>query len=693
MVLNETNGGREPCHDGRESGCFIGMVSHFLWTIKKMDFTLDQLTSPFFPFSFSLDNVEWTSVAEYAYVTSLPCVEKRKKLQALFAVNTLSPRPWNTMELHHHYMQLLHACFLEWLLAEMDHYWTHAFNTNDEVRQRLVDTGTAILIVPEVEGAANLLMMHRRNLTMPIEHLHEKAKVLHFLTLDFLRQPRMADQSYAHLVEKYRGFSVAQPNMEDPILLHPNQMVRLLKKRHYPMMRQDQLKELNNVTARLMFAHSLKMADKSQSTTLHLVKRVTDEEAQITGKELLTSLRHLIPQGIMKEVEALERHLISEDDLHELETMPFDQEDPLFCQDMSIDVAPSLVAMMQKVTLAENLNNITLHIGDPLLPSCSSLKGMMEHILKKTASSSSHYQPLLKEWEEGFGALHHHVNDVMMKAFDRASAVKWAIPSFRAFLAKSRQHLFPFKSGFPWAGHLIERHLRHIHTPLPLPSAAAIRAFEKTPCLWNTALFLQDPLLRAFLRLKTSWMAQIFSLYLPKDCMGRRLPNLMRHLHTEEDVLGAILCPMTKKHDPNPTLLAYLQKFALGYDALAIFKVFDFFLSSLTSLSTQRAWCMHIIRCTFLLGSNMHLDDITSKLGIDFLYRHPYIVPAFTLLPPPRQQKMAHGEKWSTFNWEKFWRTSSPAVRSFIVCMAFAENATNVQKLKTDSRFITLSAA
>ena len=150
-----------------------------------MDFTLDQVTSPFFPFSFTLDGKVWTSVAQFAYVNSLPCPDRQKDMYSMFERNNDSPRPWNTLDLHHNYLQLMHACFKDWFLAELDVYWTTLFNENAAARQRLIDTGTALLCVPELEGAADILMLHRQHLSTPIERCEEKAKVLHLLEQEF----------------------------------------------------------------------------------------------------------------------------------------------------------------------------------------------------------------------------------------------------------------------------------------------------------------------------------------------------------------------------------------------------------------------------------------------------------------------------------------------------------------------------
>jgi len=662
-----------------------------------MDFTLDQITSPFFPFPFPLDGTVWSSVAQYAYVKSLPSDFKRGQLFDLFERNNETPRPWISLGLHHTWLQMMRACFQEWLLTELDLFWTRLFNADEDARRRLQDTGDAILCIPELEGSADILMLHRSQLATPTNVQREKAQILTLLTRDFLLHPHMAQMSYEKLTQKYRHLPpppADEVNIHDPILLRPDNMVEALKKRHLRRLRDEQAKELACSTGRLMFAFTLRSLGKSLPAAEAIVRRESEDDLLQAGRELLTTLRHTLPATILAKIEEREKTMITDEEVEQAEaveeTSCVDARDPMFVHEMSIDVAAPLADIMNTAVAHNEFNCITLYVGDPLLPSPPILKSMMEFILREHGGSEK-YRPMLTDWEEGFRILTDLVQAEFVAAFDRASCIKWRVPSFRAFQMRNPVKLYPTNANsFFWAGHLIEHHLGNVHKAYPMPTSRDLYTYNHRLVVWNAASFLTDPLLRAVLRLKTSWLGEILRLYLPKDVMGRRLPDLIEGLSTEAAVFSAIFCPVAAASDqPDPAILAYIQKFAQGYDGLAIFRTLDFFISRAnTPLTTAAQWCAFIVRCTFLLGRNHHLDDIMSKIGIDFLFRHSYMVPAYSLEFPPQQLVIPGSEeKWSAFNWDNFWKTARPATRAFILAVALDERGPLVEKLKTSDKF------
>ena len=623
-----------------------------------MDFTLDKITSPFYPFFFSLEGRAWSSVAEYACVKTLP-EKKQAQMKLAFDKHVESVRPWHGLHLMKEYHHLMVNCINEWISKELDLFWTHLLNKDENAQARLLSTGKAVLSVPDIPGAGEILMMHRERLEFCSTDREERVRIFSLLSADFLKFPRMKEKTFKQLQAEYgsRNPVVSLPN--DSIILYPDDMVALLKKRYFALLREEGMNQVEEYTAKLMLTHM--MEGSSEQTIKRELLSMKKVDAIRAGKEILTSLSETIPEACRRKIDAMLKGVITAEEVEEaeknrqLQFLFSADEDASVAHELDVDIVSPLVTAMKRHAQMKALNIVTLYFGDPLLPDKATANLVLERAIKRHIKG---YEPRISDWDEGKFFIFEHMEKLFRRNFDEASNLKWQTPSFAKYLI----HLdktYNYNSGYPWAGYLIDKSLEDIRKHYSLPQFTALQQFKTATVAWNAESFLKDPLLRAFLRLKVSLLVEIFHIYLPRDKMNRKMAPLFQTLNTEEKVVGAVFgkLPELNPSLPDSVTIAFIQQFAQGYSSLVIWTLLNSFCSRLP-FHTLSQYVEYIIKTQTYFTASHFLDEPTSKAGINYLSRHTHMIPAhcMSLVTP-----------------QICWKRMKPGSRALIIAFIQAE--------------------
>jgi hypothetical protein len=137
------------------------------------------------------------------------------------------------------------------------------------------------------------------------------------------------------------------------------------------------------------------------------------------------------------------------------------------------------------------------------------------------------------------------------------------------------------------------------------------------------------------------------------------LKPLFKNLDSEEKVIMSIFgkLPPFDIKTPDPVIIAFMQQFTKGYSTSVIWTLLNTFYIRLP-FTFLHEHVEYIIK-TFKMYTPTHfLDEPTSKIGIGYLSKHTYMIPAHTL---------------SVTTPQICWKNMKPGGRALILAFALIE--------------------